>query len=254
MMEHLKRLQQAFNKGIKNKTDMADPALTEPLGVALAHFLQRPRDVELCQEACNFIPTLARGLTYRGSKWALVVLPHLLDRLEDRVNSAAYPGICALASHCYDQEGSLLVPILERMERTAAESLEPMAGRVRRQFYQLIKIAIEKWPPASVQKHMPDLRERISADINSSNSDYRQAATQNLLILRRKWPEHGNEVFRMLSRDRQARIAKENPDLHLQVVRTPRPVKRKADNSMSSPRTPSSSPASGMVFTVCVCV
>ena len=56
MMEHLKRLQQAFNKGIKNKTDMADPALTEPLGVALAHFLQRPRDVELCQEALWPIP------------------------------------------------------------------------------------------------------------------------------------------------------------------------------------------------------
>jgi hypothetical protein len=54
-----------------------------PLGTALAHLLSRPEDEELCQGACNLVPTLARALTQHGSALALLLLPPLLDRLLD---------------------------------------------------------------------------------------------------------------------------------------------------------------------------
>ena len=59
--------------------------ISEPLGAAL-HQLVRLKGTlyeDVCREACNFIPNLARGLSYRGTEWAIMLVPHLLDKLQD---------------------------------------------------------------------------------------------------------------------------------------------------------------------------
>lgn len=152
MQEQLKRVQKLY-KILTEKAEVADLDVMRALGRVLAFFLNldRVKDEKLCQDACNFVPTLARGWTYRGADFAMMVTPDLLACLEKGggpVSSSAYQSLCAIASHCYDAEGRLLVLILGAMD-----------GNIRRQLYQLVKIAIEKWPPSSVQPHLPAFRQ-----------------------------------------------------------------------------------------------
>jgi len=157
MHDLLKRVQKLF-KILHEKAEVADPEVMVALGKVLAFFLNldRVNDEPLCREACNFVPTLARGWTYRGAEFAMIVTPDLLACLEKGggpVSSSAYQSMCAIVSHCYEAEGRLLALFLGAMD-----------GNIRRQLYQLIKIAIEKWPPSSVQAHMPAFREVRSID------------------------------------------------------------------------------------------
>jgi hypothetical protein len=151
MHDLLKRVQKLY-KILREKAEVADPDVMVALGKVLAFFLNldRVKDEPLCREACNFVPILARGWTYRGAEFAMIVTPDLLACLEKGggpVSSSAYQSMCAIVSHCYEAEGRLLALILGAMN-----------GNIRRQLYQLIKIAIEKWPPSSVQAHMPAFR------------------------------------------------------------------------------------------------
>ena len=84
----------------------------------------------------------------RDSKYVLCI--------HQTMHSSAYAAICALASHCYDEDGNVLLPIMEKM---AEQGEKPMDGTVRRQLYALLKIVIEKWPPACVKGRMPQLKE-----------------------------------------------------------------------------------------------
>ena len=64
---------------------MAETDLVDPLGAALTSLVARSgvRYQNLCHEACIFITSLARIVTYKGANWAMTILPHLLDRLEE---------------------------------------------------------------------------------------------------------------------------------------------------------------------------
>lgn len=151
MGEQLRRVQYAY-KCLREKAEVADPKILTALGRVLAHFLERIDDESLCRDACSFVSSLARGCAYRGADWAVSLMPYLLTCLEQEhstINTTAYQSLVAMVSHCYDAKGRLLASI----------------------------IVIEKWPPSSVQAHMPALCEVSEQacqvlDISKSSATY----------------------------------------------------------------------------------
>lgn len=168
MGEQLRRVQYAY-KCLREKAEVADPKILTALGRVLAHFLERIDDESLCRDACSFVSSLARGCAYRGADWAVSLMPYLLTCLEQEhstINTTAYQSLVAMVSHCYDAKGRLLASILNAMDRN-----------IGRQLHQLVKIVIEKWPPSSVQAHMPALCEVSEQacqvlDISKSSATY----------------------------------------------------------------------------------
>lgn len=224
-MHNLLRRVQKLYKILREKAEVADPDVMVALGKVLAFFLNldRVKDEPLCREACNFVSLLARGWTYRGAEFAMIVTPDLLACLEKgdgAVNSSAYQGMCAIVSHCYEAEGRLLALILDAMN-----------GNTRRQLYQLIKIAIEKWPPSSVKAHMAALRERLALDIMSTSRFHREWSTQSFLMLTRKYPEQGVQAFHRLTKETQSRLLRDHPILQASM---PRHTRRGSSNSGNS--------------------
>lgn len=126
--------------------------------------------------------------------------------------SAAYTGACALVSHCYDSEGAALPPVLARMMAAdAAPSAPgslmslPLDPQARRQLYQLLKIALEKWPVQSIRPHMPLVASCIAADVASPDPLRLEAGFKGLTYLGTKWQAEGEQIYRGMSRDKYVR-------------------------------------------------
>ncbi len=126
--------------------------------------------------------------------------------------SAAYTGACALVSHCYDSEGQALPPVLARvMAADAVPTTEgggagadavPLDPQARRQLYQLLKIALEKWPVQSMRPHMPRVASCIAADVASADPRRWEAGVKGLTYLGTKWQAEGAQIFRAMPRDK----------------------------------------------------
>jgi hypothetical protein len=133
--------------------------------------------------------------------------------------------VVTVMSHCYDMEGRLLLVVLQNMHDLAGH----MSVSHRREHYRLVKIAIERWPPQCLQANMLplcDVRgagpvllrpfrrplltrsvfvlapQTIKTDIQSKDDGICTLGMGALLVLSRKFPGHGGDVFKALGRNR----------------------------------------------------
>lgn len=84
--------------------------------------------------------------------------------------------------------------------RTDAQPLlDPQA---RRQLYQLLKIALEKWPVQSVRPHMPLVASCIAADAGAADPGRWEVGLKALTYLGSKWQAEGAHIFRGMSGER----------------------------------------------------
>lgn len=79
----------------------------------------------------------------------------------------------------------------------------PLDPQARRQLYQLLKIALEKWPVQSVRPHLSLVAACIAADAGAADDPQRvEAGLKALTYLGTKWQVEGQHIFQALPRER----------------------------------------------------
>lgn len=85
---------------------------------------------------------------------------------------------------------------------TPAAATLPLDPHARRQLYQLLKIALEKWPAQSMRPHMPLVASCIAADLAAPDAQRLEAGFKGLTYLGSKWQAEGEQIYRGMPRDK----------------------------------------------------